>query len=181
MTEFSQNAIIPETYKLLFSEETIMKRIAELGQAIQRDFAGKKPILIGVLNGGFVFLSDLIRHINTDLEIDFIRISSYGDTRESSGHIKILKPLSADIRERAVIVVEDIVDSGLSIQFLSNMMSAFEPSELKFATLLHKPGRTIVEITLDYVGFEIEDKFVVGYGLDDAQIKRNLRGIYIVG
>jgi hypoxanthine phosphoribosyltransferase len=181
MTGFSQQDIIPEGYTLLFSEERIMQRVSELGAAIEKDFNGKKPILIGVLNGGFVFLSDLMRCIRTDLEIDFLRISSYGDTRESSGHIKILKPLSADIRDRSVIVVEDIVDSGLSIQFLNNMLSAFEPSELRFATLLHKPERTIVDIQLDYVGFQIEDRYVVGYGLDDAQIKRNLRGIYVVG
>jgi len=181
MTGVSQENIIPQTYELLFSEEQILQRVRELGAEIEGHFEGRKPILIGVLNGGFVFLSDLIRCINTDLEIDFLRISSYGDTRESSGHIKILKPLSADIRDRSVVVVEDIVDSGLSIQFLKNMLSAFEPAELRFATLLHKPERTMVDINLDYVGFEIEDRYVVGYGLDDAQIKRNLRGIYVVG
>jgi len=176
----SQNEIIPENYNVLFSEEKIQQRVRVLGEEMTRDLNGKKPIMIGVLNGGFIFLSDLIRHVNTDLEIDFIRISSYGDTRESSGHIKILKPLSADIRDRAVVVVEDIVDSGLSIQFLNNMLSAFKPSELKFATLLYKPSRTKVKINLDYVGFEIEDRYVVGYGLDDAQIKRNLRGIFAI-
>ncbi|HHM01880.1 MAG TPA: hypoxanthine phosphoribosyltransferase, partial [Caldithrix abyssi] len=111
---------------------------------------------------------------------DFMRISSYGNQRESTGHVKVLKPLSADINGRDVIVVEDIVDSGLSLQFLEKLLSAFHPARLKFATLLHKPSKTRVPITLDYVGFEIEDKFVVGYGLDDEQFKRNLRQIYIV-
>lgn len=176
-----QKEIIPENYQLLIPEERIQERISQIGKEIAAQFTGKRPILIGVLNGGFMFLSDLIRNIDTDLEIDFMRISSYGDSRESTGHIKILKPLNADIRDRAVIVVEDIVDSGLSIQFLKNMLSAFQPSDLRFATLLHKPERTRVHIHLDYVGFEIKDQFVVGYGLDDAQAKRNLRSIYVVG
>ena len=151
-----------------------------MGKQIAEDFKDKKPILIGVLNGGFIFLADLIRHIDTDLEIDFIRISSYGDQQESTGHVKVLKPLSADISGRHVIVVEDIVDSGLSVKFLNKMMLAFNPVKLKFATLLHKPSKTVANIKMDYVGFEIEDKYVVGYGLDDRQYKRNLRDIYVV-
>lgn len=175
---FDQTALVPDNYKLLISEEQIQKRLEELGNQITQDFDGKTPILIGVLNGGFIFLADLIRFINTDMEMDFIRISSYGNSRESSGHIKILKPLSADIKDRPVVVVEDIVDSGLSLKFLENMLSAFSPSELHFATLLHKPSKNKTDIKLDYVGFEIEDKYVVGYGLDDEQVKRNLRSIY---
>jgi len=178
--DFDQQSLVPDNYHLLIKEEEIQKRIQEIGEQIAVDFAGKKPIMIGVLNGGFIFLSDLIRYINADLEIDFIRISSYGDARESSGHIKILKPLSADIKGRAVIVVEDIVDSGLSVAFMENMLSAFGPSELRFATLLHKPSKNKAKIRLDYVGFNIEDKYVVGYGLDDEQLKRNLRSIYYI-
>jgi hypoxanthine phosphoribosyltransferase len=165
---------------MLISEEKIQQRLKELGEQITADFSGQKPILIGVLNGGFIFLADLIRFINTDLEMDFLRISSYGNARESSGHIKILKPLSADINGRPVVVVEDIVDSGLSLQFLQNMLSAFEPSALRFATLLHKPSNNVTDIKIDYVGFDIEDKYVVGYGLDDEQLKRNLRSIYYI-
>lgn len=175
-----QKEIVPGTYKLLISEEKIQNRITEIGNEIYNDFKGEKPILIGVLNGGFIFLADLIRNINIDLEIDFIRISSYGDARESTGHIKVLKPLSADITDRPVIVVEDIVDSGLSIEFLENMLSAFNPKILKFATLLNKPSKNQIDIPLDYIGFDIEDKYVVGYGLDDTQFKRNLRSIYYV-
>ncbi|APF20487.1 hypoxanthine phosphoribosyltransferase [Caldithrix abyssi] len=175
-----QSEIVPENYHILIPEATIESRLKELGQQISRDFRGKKPILIGILNGSFIFLADLIRNLDIDVEVDFLRISSYGDGRESSGHIKILKPLSADINGRSVIVVEDIVDSGLSVQFLERMLSAFNPVELKFVTLLNKPSKNIVEVHIDYIGFEIEDKFVVGYGLDDAQLKRNLRSIYFI-
>ena len=171
---------ISDNYTILISEAEIQKRLKEMGQEIARDFNGKKPILIGVLNGGFVFLADLIRNIPINLEIDFIRISSYGNQRESTGHVKVLKPLSADITGRDVIIVEDIVDSGLSVRFLENMMIAFGPAQLKFATLLQKPSKMITEIKMDYVGFEIEDKYVVGYGLDDEQLKRNLRDIYVI-
>lgn len=179
--KIDQRELVPANYKLFISEEDIQKRTAELGEQISRDFNGKKPVLLGVLNGSFIFLSDLIRCMNTDMEMDFIRISSYGDARESSGHIKILKPLNADIKDRSVIVVEDIVDSGLSVEFLKNMLSAFRPSELSFVTLLSKPLKNKTKIKLDYVGFEIEDKYVVGYGLDDQQLKRNLRSIYYIG
>jgi len=180
MDKLSIDTIIPENYKLLISKAQIKEKLIQLGNQICEDFKDQKPILVGVLNGGVIFLADLIRHINTDLEIDFIRISSYGDQRESTGHIKVLKPLSADILGRNVIIVEDIVDSGLSVKFLKNMMTAFNPKQLKVATLLHKSLKTIDEIKVDYVGFEIEDKYVVGYGLDDQQYKRNLQDIYII-
>ena len=178
MGKIDQTEIIENNFKEYISEQKIHDRLKELGTEISETYKGETPILIGVLNGGFIFLADLIRFINTDMEMDFLRISSYGDARESSGHIKILKPLSADIKDRPVIVVEDIVDSGLSLQFLENMLRAFNPSELKFATLLHKPSKNKTDLKIDYVGFDIEDKYVVGYGLDDEQVKRNLRSIY---
>jgi hypoxanthine phosphoribosyltransferase len=176
----SQEKLLGKNYSLLISEEEIHQRLVELGEEFRRMYNGEIPILIGVLNGGFVFLADLIRHINIDCEIDFIRISSYGDEKESSGHIKVLKPLSADIKGRHVIVVEDIVDSGLSVQFLLKMLSAFEPVSLNVATLLRKKSRMKIDLPIKFIGFDIEDKFVIGYGLDDRQIKRNLRAIYIV-
>jgi len=175
-----QTEILEKNYSVLISEDKIQKRLEEMGEELTAAYRGRHPILIGVLNGGFIFLADLIRHINLDCEIDFIRISSYGDEKKSSGHIKVLKPLSADIKGRHVIVVEDIVDSGLSVQFLLKMLSVFEPASLKFATLLLKKSRMKIDIPIDFVGFEIEDKYVVGYGLDERQIKRNLRSIYIV-
>lgn len=178
--ETDQKVLVPESYKMFISEEKIQRRVAEMGRQLTEDFKDKKPVLLGVLNGSFIFLSDLIRYMNTDMEMDFIRISSYGDARESSGHIKVLKPLNADIKDRVVIVVEDIVDSGLSVEFMKKMFSAFGPSELRFVTLLSKPSKNKTNIKLDYVGFEIEDKYVVGYGLDDGQLKRNLRSIYYI-
>jgi hypoxanthine phosphoribosyltransferase len=165
-----QREIIPEKYSVLISESEIQKRLIELGEEIGREYKDKCPILIGVLNGGFIFLADLIRHLDIDCEIDFIRISS----------IKVLKPLSADIKGRHVVVVEDIVDSGLSLLFLKKMLSAFEPASLRVVTLLQKKERLITNIKVDFVGFDIGDIYVVGYGLDDEQIKRNLRSIFIV-
>jgi hypoxanthine phosphoribosyltransferase len=180
LLEISQKELLEANYSVLISEEEIQQRLVELGEEISNTFAGEIPILIGVLNGGFVFLADLIRYVNIDCEIDFLRISSYGDEKESSGHIKVLKPLSADIKGRHVIVVEDIVDSGLSVQFLLKMLSAFEPASLRVATLLRKKSRMKIELPIEFIGFDIEDKYVIGYGLDDRQIKRNLRAIYIV-
>ena len=176
-----QGILLEDSYSVLISEEKINERLVSLGEELSNVYKGSIPILIGVLNGGFIFLADLIRYINIDCEIDFLRISSYGDEKESSGHIKVLKPLSADIKGRNVVIVEDIVDSGLSVQFLLKMLSAFEPATLKVATLLRKKVRMKIDVPVDFVGFDIEDKYVIGYGLDDQQIKRNLRAIYIVG
>ncbi|MCK4561103.1 MAG: hypoxanthine phosphoribosyltransferase [Calditrichia bacterium] len=180
LIKINQQGLLGDNYSVLISEEEIHQRLVELGDEIVNVFSGEIPILIGVLNGGFIFLADLIRYINIDCEIDFIRISSYGDAEESTGHIKVLKPLSADIKGRHVVVVEDIVDSGLSVQFLLKMLSAFEPASLRVATLLRKKSRMKVDIPIEFIGFDIEDKYVIGYGLDDRQIKRNLRAIYIV-
>jgi hypoxanthine phosphoribosyltransferase len=180
LVKINQDKLLGENYSVLITEDKIHQRLIELGEEIGNTFAGEIPILIGVLNGGFVFLADLIRYINIDCEIDFIRISSYGDEKESSGHIKVLKPLSADIKGRHVVVVEDIVDSGLSVQFLLKMLSAFEPVSLRVATLLRKKSRMKIDLPIEFIGFDIEDKYVIGYGLDDRQIKRNLRAIYIV-
>lgn len=180
LIKMDQKDLLENNYSVLISEERIHQRLVEVGADLARTFNGEIPILIGVLNGGFVFLADLIRYIKIDCEIDFIRISSYGDEKESSGHIKVLKPLSADIKGRHVVVVEDIVDSGLSVQFLLKMLSAFEPASLRVATLLRKKGRMKIDLNIDFIGFDIEDKYVIGYGLDDRQLKRNLRAIYIV-
>jgi hypoxanthine phosphoribosyltransferase len=175
-----QEIILDESYSVLITEEQIHERLVTLGDEMTEAYKGNIPILIGVLNGGFIFLADLIRYVNLDCEIDFLRISSYGDEKESSGHIKVLKPLSADIKGRHVVVVEDIVDSGLSVQFLIKMLTAFEPASLKVATLLRKKAQMKIDVPIDFVGFDIEDKYVIGYGLDDRQIKRNLRAIYVV-
>ena len=180
MSSNNQNKIIDPDYTLLISEQQIQQRTAEMAKKITRLYRTRVPILIGVLNGGFIFLADLIRYLDIDCVIDFLRISSYGDEKESSGHIKVLKPLSADIKGRHVIIVEDIVDSGLSIQFLSKMLEAFEPASLRIATFLRKKSRLKTDIQIDFIGFDIEDKYVVGYGLDEEQKKRNLRAVYVV-
>jgi len=165
-------------FKVLLSEEEIQRRIGELGEEISRDYEGKIPIFVGVLNGAVLFLADLIRNLKIDCEIDFIKISSYGNARVSSGEITMIKDFSADLHGRDIIVVEDIVDSGLSVNYLKRKINTLKPASLKFVSLLVKKGAAKVELDIDYVGFEIDNKFVIGYGLDYKQIKRNLKDIY---
>ena len=165
-------------FRVLISEKQIQNRIRELADEISQEYGGKVPIFVGVLNGAILFLADLIRQLSIESEIDFIKISSYGDERISSGEITMIKDFSADLRGHDVIVVEDIVDSGLSIQYLRRKILNMKPASLKFVSLLVKRGVAKVDLTIDYVGFEIENKFVIGYGLDYRQQKRNLRAIY---
>jgi hypoxanthine phosphoribosyltransferase len=134
--------------------------------------------MVGVLNGGVLFMSDLIRNLSIDCEMDFIKISSYGNQRVSSGEITMIKDFSADLHNRDIIVVEDIVDSGLSVQYLMRRIQSMKPASLKFVSLLVKRGTAKVDLTIDYIGFEIENKFVIGYGLDYKQLKRNVNAIY---
>ncbi len=169
-----------EKFIPLITEEEIQKRNVELGKKISKDYRSKLPILIGVLNGSFIFLADLIKNVNIKCEVDFFKLSSYGDEKISSGHVKLLKELNADITDRHVIIVEDIVDSGLSMQFILEMLSKSKPASLSVASLLVKPGSLKFDIKIDYIGFEIADKFVIGYGLDYAQKYRNLRSIYVL-
>ncbi|RMF57962.1 MAG: hypoxanthine phosphoribosyltransferase [Calditrichaeota bacterium] len=165
-------------FQVMISEDEIQQRIAELGEQISRDYEGKVPIMVGVLNGAVLFLADLIRKLSIDCEIDFIKISSYGNARVSSGEITMIKDFSADLHGRDILVVEDIVDSGLSVQYLKRRIQNMKPSSLKFVSLLVKKGAAKVELNIDYVGFEIENKFVIGYGLDYKQQKRNVNAIY---
>jgi hypoxanthine phosphoribosyltransferase len=169
-----------ERFRLYLSDEKIQNRVAELGAEISRDFAGKTPVLIGILNGSFMFLADLLRSVEVDCEVDFLKLSSYGANKISSGVVRELKKIDADIKGRHVIVVEDIVDTGLSIEFILHRLQEYEPASLSVATLLHKHEATQIEIDLDYVGFQIEDLFVIGYGLDYGQLGRNLDQIYIL-
>ena len=154
------------------------QRIQELGEQITKDYQGKLPILIGVLNGSFLFLADLVKQIKIHCEIDFFKLSSYGDAKISSGNVKMLKELNADINERHIIVVEDIVDSGLSIKFIKELLDNNSPASVKVASLLVKPESLKYKIKIDYIGFEIPNEFVIGYGLDYAQKFRNLNSIY---
>ena len=168
-----------ESFRLYLDEEAIQERTEEIGAQINRDYAGKKPILIGVLNGAFMFMADLMRTLQIDCEVDFLKLSSYGAEKVSSGTVEELKKVDADLEGRDVIIVEDIVDSGLSMEFMLDRLAAHEPASVRVATLLHKPEATQVEVTLDYVGFRIEDLFVIGYGMDYGQVARNLPAIYI--
>ena len=153
-------------YSVLLTAEKILQRVQELGRQLSHDYAGKKPVFIGVLNGGYMFMSDLMRTITIDCEVDFVKISSYGEAMKTSGVVKVKKEIDAHIEGRHVVVVEDIIDSGLSVNYLREMLSALQPKSLKFVSLLIKEEGKQVEYTCDYVGFHIPMRFVVGYGMD---------------
>ncbi|MFQ5602102.1 MAG: hypoxanthine phosphoribosyltransferase [bacterium] len=178
--EETQKFFKSNNYEILLTRAQIEAKVKELGEQISRDYEGKCPILIGVLNGSFIFCADLFREISIDCEVDFIKISSYGDKTETSGVVKLLKDIDAHLKDRHVVVVEDIVDSGYSVQYLENRMKMANPKSLKFVSLLVKEGGKQVPYEIDYIGFKIPNRFVVGYGLDYAQKFRNLRDIYLM-
>jgi hypoxanthine phosphoribosyltransferase len=167
-----------DTFEPFISEGQIRARIKELAQQINKDYNGKIPIFIGILNGSFIFFADLVREITVDCEVDFFKLSSYGDAKISSGQVRMLKELNCQVTGRDIIVVEDIVDSGLSIDFIKKVISRENPSSLKIVSLLFKKKVAKIDFPIDYVGFEIPPDFVIGYGLDYAQKVRNLRAIY---
>ena len=169
MSEFSNPNIA-----VLFSEEQIRERIKELGAEITRDYAGKNPLLIGVLKGALFFLSDLMRAVDTRLSIEFMAISSYGSSTRTSGEVRIMKDLDVPIEGRDILVVEDIVDTGLTLSYLMSNLKSRGASSVKLAALLDKFERREKEVQIDYLGFQIPDEFVVGYGLDFAERYRNL-------
>lgn len=169
-----------EPFKIYITKKEIDKRVEELGKIIDRDFEGKKPILIGILNGAFIFLADLMRCISIPCEVDFMKLSSYGDAKVSSGQVKQLKEIDAELEGRHVILVEDIIDTGLSMKYMIERMQKQNPASVTVITLLHKKEATRHDVQIDYVGFEIPAKFVLGYGLDYAQIGRNLAQIYVL-
>jgi hypoxanthine phosphoribosyltransferase len=164
----------------LFSEEQIQKRIKELAVQISADYKSTVPIFIGVLNGSFLFMSDLIRYLTINCEIDFFKLSSYGDEKISSGKVELIKELNCEVNDRDIIIVEDIVDTGLSIKYIEELFEEKKPETMKVVSLLVKPGSLKFEVKIDYIGFNIPNKFVIGYGLDYAQKYRNLRGIYVL-
>ena len=167
-----------DKFALYLSEERIARRVRQLGREISRDYRGRIPIFIGVLNGAFVFLSDLVRNITVDCEIDFFKLSSYGDAKITSGNVKMLKDLNCEVEGRDIVIVEDIVDSGLSIDFIERIVLKKRPKSFKVVSLLYKKDAVKIDVTIDYIGFTIPSHFVIGYGLDYAQKTRNLRGIY---
>jgi len=158
----------------------INKKIKELAAKINRDYHNKTPIFIGILNGSFIFLADLIREIKVKCEIDFMKLSSYGDSKISSGEVKLLKDLNCNVKGRDIILVEDIIDTGLSMKYIVKLIKKEKPASVRIATLLHKKEATKHNIRIDYTCFVIPNKFVVGYGLDFAQKYRNLKGIYVL-
>jgi hypoxanthine phosphoribosyltransferase len=167
-----------EVFELYLSEAEIRKRVGELGAQISREYRDQVPIFIGVLNGSFIFFSDLIREVTVDCEVDFLKLSSYGDAKISSGNVRLLKDLNCQVEGRHIVLVEDIVDSGLSIEFIKRLIDRENPASVRVVTLLLKKSVAKVSFPLDYVGFEIPPEFVIGYGLDYAQKVRNLRSIY---
>ncbi|MED1407521.1 hypoxanthine phosphoribosyltransferase, partial [Bacillus mycoides] len=158
----------------LISEEVLQTRIKELALQIEHDFKNEEIVLIAVLKGSFIFASDLIRHIKNEVTIDFISVSSYGNQTETTGKIKLLKDIDIDILGKNIIIVEDIIDSGLTLHFLKEHFSMHKPKALKFCSLLDKPERRKVDLNVEYVGFRIPDEFIVGYGIDCAEKYRNL-------
>jgi hypoxanthine phosphoribosyltransferase len=165
----------PAIGETLVAREDLQARIAELGEQISRDYDGKELILVGVLKGAVLFLADLMRHLDLPCEIDFMAVSSYGSQTDSSGVVRILKDLDASIKGRHVLIVEDIVDSGLTLQYLKRNLEARDPASLAVCALLTKPERLRADLEPpEYVGFEIPNRFAIGYGLDHAQKYRNL-------
>jgi hypoxanthine phosphoribosyltransferase len=160
--------------EILVQPDDLSRRVRELGEQISTDYAGKDLLLVGVLKGAVFFLSDLMRHIRVPCEVDFMAVASYGSATDSSGVVRILKDLDAAIENRHVLIVEDIIDSGLTLQYLLRNLGAREPASMEVCALLTKPSRRKVELPARYIGFEIPDRFAIGYGLDHAERYRNL-------
>ncbi len=166
--------------RVLISTERLQARIDELAAAITADYEGTRPVLVCVLKGAVFFIADLARRLPFDLEIEFMAVSSYGRSSETSGVVRILKDLDGDIEGRQVLIVEDIIDSGLTLQYLTKSLEARNPAGLEIVTLLSKPSRRKADLHCRYTGFEIPNEFVVGYGLDEAEKYRNLPYIGVV-
>lgn len=166
--------MVKDIESVLITEQDIKAMVSQIADRINEDYKGKFPVFIGVLKGSFVFMADLIRQIKVYCEMDFMAVSSYGNKSVTTGAVKISKDLEKDIENRDVIIVEDILDSGLTLNYLMGYLNSRNPSSLRLCTLLHKPARRMVPIKADYTGFEIPDAFVVGYGLDYQEKYRNL-------
>ena len=165
--------------EILLSEEKIQKRVAELASEIRRDFPDGLH-LVAVLKGAFIFLSDLVRHMSGDVSLDFMALSSYAKGTTSSGEVRLLKDLDTTLDGKNVVIIEDIVDTGLTLTYLQDILRARNPKSLRTACLLSKPSRRQVDVKVEYIGFTIEDRFVVGYGLDYAEQHRNLPHIAVM-
>ena len=157
---------MPSQPKVLFSEDEIKQAVARLAAEIKQDYQGKQPLLVGVLKGSFVFMADLIRQLQLPVEVDFVKLSSYGAGKETSGKVKVVQGLKTPIKSRDVLVVEDIVDTGLTLSFLLDYLRKKRPASLRLCALTDKPSRRQVPVTINYLGFTVPNKFVVGYGID---------------
>jgi hypoxanthine phosphoribosyltransferase len=166
--------------KILISRDQIAKAVTRLACEINRDYQGKEPLLIGILKGSCVFVADLIRQLDLPLELDFIKLSSYGAARESSGKVRVVQGLQTRIKGRDVLVVEDIVDTGITTFFLLEYLKKKKPASLKLCTLTDKPSRRRVPVPIDYLGFTVPNKFIVGYGIDCDEKFRNLPDICVI-
>jgi len=173
-------AVGQEKLKVLIRRARIQKRVVEVARAITKDFKGERVHLVGVLKGACIFLSDLVREINLDTSIDFIAVSSYGKGKQTSGQVRLLKDLDSSIEGLNVVVVEDILDTGVTLTYLLRILKQRKPKTLKIAALLDKPSRRIKDVKGDYIGFTIPNDFVVGYGLDYAERYRNLKDVCIL-
>ena len=170
----------PDVSEILLSQEQLEQRVTQLGAEITRDFAGRAPLFVGVLKGCFVFMADLMRHVDLPCSIDFMAVSSYGSGTKTTGAVKIIKDLNQDIEGRDIILVEDILDSGVTLHYLTEYLSVRKPATITIATLMDKPSRRKAPVFARYSGFEIPDAFVVGYGLDYDERYRNLPYIGIL-
>ena len=160
--------------EVLVPEKDLQRRVAELGAEVSRDYEGRSPLLVAILKGAVPFLADLMRHLEIDCELDFMAVSSYGSSTDSSGVVRILKDLDAPIADRDVLIVEDIIDSGLTLHYLLRTLQARGPRSVEVCALLTKPERREIDVPVRYIGFEIPNRFVIGYGLDFAERYRNL-------
>jgi hypoxanthine phosphoribosyltransferase len=172
------SSMMPDVKEVLISSSEIQEKVREMGESVTEDYSGKRPLLVGILRGAVVVLGDLMRNIDLPCEIDFMDISSYGTGTSSSGVVRILKDLEEDITSRHVLIVEDIIDTGLTLSYLRRSLLARKPASLEICTLLSKPSRREIDLDVRYVGFEVPDVFVVGYGIDFAGAYRNLPDIH---
>jgi hypoxanthine phosphoribosyltransferase len=163
--------------RVLISQDKIRQAVAKLAAEIRQDYQGKQPLLIGILKGSFVFMADLVRELGLPVEVDFVKLSSYGSDTETSGKVKVVQGLKTPIKGRDVLVVEDIVDTGLTVSFLMDYLRKKKPASLRLCALTDKPSRHEVPVTIDYLGFTVPDKFIVGYGIDWNEKFRHLKDI----
>jgi hypoxanthine phosphoribosyltransferase len=176
----SMSSMMPDVKEVLITSQEIEDKVREIGARITEDYKGEKPLLIGILRGAVVIMSDLMRNIDLQCELDFMDISSYGTGTSSSGVVRILKDLEEDITDRHVLIVEDIIDTGLTLSYLLRSLQARKPASLEICALLSKPSRRRADLEVRYLGFEVPDEFVVGYGLDYAGAYRNLPDICVL-